>query len=92
MEAIRDSFLVQHVVKPHFRGNQTANVLDLVFTNEREMINTIKHEAPVGKSHHQTLLFKLRCNMEKSYTTATATILPRVTMTGLEIVYSLRLL
>ena len=66
MEAIRDSFLVQHVVKPtHYRGDQTANVLDLVFTNEQEMIDNIRHEAPVGKSHHQTLLFKLRCNTEK---------------------------
>ena len=27
MEAIRDSFLVQHAVKPtHYRGDQTANV------------------------------------------------------------------
>ena len=68
MEAIRDSFLVQHVVKPtHYRGDQTANVLDLVFTNEQEMIDNIRHEAPVGKSHHQTLLFKLRCNTEKKF-------------------------
>ena len=29
------------------------------------MIDNIKHEAPVGKSHHQTLLFKLRCHIEK---------------------------
>ena len=35
MEAIRDSFLVQHVVKPtHCRTDQTANVLDLVFITE----------------------------------------------------------
>ena len=62
---IRDSFFVQHVVKPtHCRGDQTANVLDLVFTNEQEMIDNIRHEASVDKSHHQTLLFKLRCNTE----------------------------
>ena len=66
MEAIRDSFFVQHVVKStHYRGDQTANVLDLVFTNEQEMIDNIRHEATVGKSHHQTLLFKLKCNTEK---------------------------
>ena len=65
MEAIMDSFLAQHVVKPtHYRGDQTANVLDLVFTNEQEMIDNIRHEAPVGKSRHPTLLFKLSSNTE----------------------------
>ena len=57
MEAIRDSFLVQRAVKPtHYRGDQTANVLDLVFDNEQEMIDTIRHEVPVGKNHHQTVI------------------------------------
>ena len=45
MQAIRDSFLVQHVLKPmHYRGDQATNVLDLVFTNEQEMIENIRHE------------------------------------------------
>ena len=35
MEAIRDSFLVQHVKKPtYFPNEQTPNVLDLVFTSK----------------------------------------------------------
>ena len=67
MEASRDSFHAQHVVKPaHYVGHPSAHVLDLVFTNEQEMIDTIRHEALVSKSHHQTLLFKFRCNTEKT--------------------------
>ena len=55
MEAIRGSFFVQHVVKPTpYRGDQPANVLDLVFTIKQDMIGNIRHEAPVDKSHHQT--------------------------------------
>lgn len=66
MEAVRDSFLIQHVNKPtHFRANQTPNVLDLVFTNEQAMIDTVRHEAPLGKSHHQTLFFNLKCYTQK---------------------------
>ena len=75
MGAIRNSFHVLHLVKyTHYRGDHIANVLDLVFTNEQEMINNIGHEAPVGKTHHQTLLFKLRCNTEKKLHDSTTTI------------------
>ncbi|KAK6171923.1 hypothetical protein SNE40_018343 [Patella caerulea] len=62
MEAVRDSFLVQHVKEPtHYRSNQTPNLLDLVFTNEEGMISKITHSAPLGKSHHQILNFKYQC-------------------------------
>jgi hypothetical protein len=68
MEAGRDSFLIQHVNKPtHFWANQTPNVLDLVFTNEQAMIDTVRHETPLGKSHHQTLFFNLNCYTPKTY-------------------------
>ena len=62
LEAIRDSYLHQHTRNPtHFRGDQTPNVLDLIFTNEETMINDIDYSAPVGKSHHSTLLFQFKC-------------------------------
>lgn len=38
-----------------------CDILDLVFTNEEEMIQEIHHEAPVGKSHHSVLSFLFRC-------------------------------
>lgn len=62
LEAVRDSFLTQHVVKPtHFRGDQTPNVLDLIFTSEEAMAGDIRHEAPLGKSHHHSLCFQFQC-------------------------------
>ncbi len=52
MDAIRDSFLVQHVEEPtHFRANQNPNTLDLIFTNEENMITQVKHQAPLCYSH-----------------------------------------
>ena len=66
LECFRDSFLTQHVVKPtHFRPNTTPNTLDLILTNEPNMINTIEYLPPLGKSHHVTLAFDF-----KAYTTA----------------------
>lgn len=62
VEGMRDTFLHQHIISPtHFHASHRANILDLVFTNEEGMINNIKHEAPLGKSHHQTLIFNLNC-------------------------------
>jgi hypothetical protein len=35
LESVRDSCLIQNITKPnHFRGKQTPNILDLVFTSE----------------------------------------------------------
>ena len=62
MESVRDAFLLQHVTEPtHYRGDQTPHVLDLVFTNEDNMVSKIVHKAPLGKSHHQVLEFSYTC-------------------------------
>ena len=67
LETIRDAFLCQHVKQPtHFRGDQTPNILDLVFTNEEGMIEDLVHRAHLGKSHHQVLKFDYVCYREKS--------------------------
>lgn len=48
-------------MKPtRYRTQQTANVLDLVFTNEESMINEIKYEEPIGKSDHLCLVWSLK--------------------------------
>ena len=39
LEAVRDAFLFQHVKQPtHYRGEQTPNILDLVMSNEEDMV------------------------------------------------------
>ena len=62
MEAVRESFLTQHVTEPtRYRGNNTPNTLDLIFTNEEDMIEKLKYLAPIGKSHHSLLNFNFCC-------------------------------
>jgi hypothetical protein len=61
MESVRDSFLVQHVTKPtHYRSEQTPNILALVLTSDESMLGELRQEAPLGKSHHQSLFFSLK--------------------------------
>ena len=62
LESFRDWFLWQHVEKPtRYRVQQTANILDLVITNEQTMIGEINYGEPVGKSDHLCLDWVLKC-------------------------------
>lgn len=66
LECTKDCYLVQHVREPtHYRGDQKSNVLDLIFTNEEDMISDLKHEAPIGASHHSSLFFTFNCYTEQ---------------------------
>ena len=38
--------------------------LDLIFTNELEMVSDVLHMAPLGKSDHQMLKFNFNCYAE----------------------------
>jgi hypothetical protein len=62
IEAIRDSFLVQHVLEPTHQRNEeeNANTLDLLFTNESNMIESLRYLEPLGKSHHRKIQFKFQ--------------------------------
>ena len=65
LESIRNCFLTQHVQEPtHFRGEQKANVLDLILTNAENMISDLEYGAPIGSSHHVSLKFKIKCYSE----------------------------
>ena len=44
----------------HRDGNEPG-LLDLVFTNEEDMINDLKHNAGLGDSDHECLNFNLNC-------------------------------
>ena len=55
LDTINDSFLFQHVLgNTRFRGSQQSR-LDLIFTNEEEMIESIEKASPPGKSDHMSL-------------------------------------
>lgn len=58
----KDSFLFQHVQQPtRYRAEQTANVLDLLFTNEEGMIEEVHYGHPVGSSDHLLLDWSFKC-------------------------------
>jgi hypothetical protein len=64
-----DYFLHQHVKCPtHYRGLQKANILDLIFRKENEMIESISHEEPIGKSDHEELVWKYECYIPRIIT------------------------
>ena len=66
MDFVFDSFLYQHVTEPtHYRGSQNPTLIDLVFSNEEAMVQNIRHEQPVGKSHHVCIFFDYLCYTEK---------------------------
>jgi hypothetical protein len=60
LEGLHDNFLYQHVLKPtRYRVNQIPSLLDLVLTNEENLVSDIKYRAPMGKSDHVVLMFDI---------------------------------
>ncbi len=59
LEWMRDNFLYQHVDTPtRGRDNQKSNILDLIITNEENMVTDLEHLSPLGKSDHELLYFR----------------------------------
>ena len=60
IEAIRDSFLHEHVeLCTRFRENQSPSLIDLVFSSDELFVNNTEYLSPVGKSDHRVILFVL---------------------------------
>ena len=67
LDAVAGGFWHQHVTSPtRARGTDTPNLLDLVLTNELDMVDEVSHLSPLGNSDHQVLLFDLACYMDWS--------------------------
>ena len=62
IEKIQSMYWTQHVNKPtRVRRLNRPSLLDLVITNEENMIDEIKHDSPLGSSDHCVLQFKYNC-------------------------------
>ena len=62
LETTQDLFLFQRVEgETRCRGDDQPSLLDVVLTNEEDMVSRVEHLAPLGKSDHQTLLFRYNC-------------------------------
>ena len=46
------------------RESSEPRIIDLIFTNEDDMVDRIVHESPLGRSDHCALLFKFNCYYE----------------------------
>jgi len=72
LDIVNDAFLFQHCLEPtHSRPGQVPNTLDLVFTDEEEMIGDLEYTTPLGKSHHVIIQFSLTCRTRPKNTAAT---------------------
>ena len=72
LDIVNDAFLFQHCLEPtHSRPGQVPNTLDLVFTDEEEMIGDLEYITPLGKSQHVILQFSLTCRARPKITAAT---------------------
>ncbi|MES9884124.1 MAG: reverse transcriptase family protein, partial [Sedimenticola sp.] len=62
LEVVKDTFLFQHVLEPtRLREGHSANILDLIFTNEESMVSNLEYLPGLGKSDHRLLTFDYNC-------------------------------
>ena len=67
MIAVSERQVFQHVMSPaRGRLGNTANILDLLITNESGVVEEIVHESLLGKSDHSVLNITLKCYTEVS--------------------------
>ena len=57
---IQDSFLTQHVLEPT-RGD---NVLDIVLSSQKELVDNVKIHEPLGSSGHNQMHFDINVKSE----------------------------
>ena len=68
VECVRDNFLFQHITEPtRQRGSDTPSTLDLIFTNEENMIPEVDINSPLGNSDHATILFFIKGKFSKKF-------------------------
>ena len=72
LESIEETYWTQHIVEPtRKRGSDNPSLLDLLFTNEEDMISEINMESPLGKSDHSVINASLKCSREENMTEQT---------------------
>ena len=65
LENIKDNFLCQHIMLPtRGRYGQNTSLLDLIITNDEDIVKDVSINSPLGKSDHSVIKFKLFCDAE----------------------------
>ena len=72
LTVLGDNFLCQHVDQPtRFRDGQKPSLLDLIITNDENVINEIRYREPLGKSDHLVLEFEISQSVRSEPITVT---------------------
>ena len=65
LNCIMDNYLHQHITEPtRWRGDNRPSLLDLLITNEENMIENLDIQAPIGLSDHAVISFTYKCYAE----------------------------
>ena len=65
IECINDTFLYQHVTEAtRYRPGQSQSRLDLIFSNEYNMVNDLEYLPPIGASDHVCIFFNFSCYID----------------------------
>ena len=65
-ECTLDLFLKQNVTKTtRNKFGQTSNLLDLILTNDKYLVNDVLHMAPLGKSDRDVIAFNMNLSIRK---------------------------
>lgn len=66
IECVQENFLTQHVAETtRSRDGQTESLLDLILTDHMDIVGDIEYRAPIAKSDHLCLLYKLKASAHK---------------------------
>lgn len=58
VEIVKDSFWCQHIHEPtRGRGDTTPSLIDVLFSNEENMVSDVNINPPLGKSDHSLISF-----------------------------------
>ena len=59
---VQDNFLTQHVLEP----NRAARVLDIVLYSQKEIVDNVVIQEPLGSSDHNQLHFNIKIKSDKT--------------------------
>ena len=60
LNIFQKNFLTQFVSQPtHYRAQQTPTLIDLIISNDPDILQEVYHDPPFGMSHHSVLKFAL---------------------------------
>ena len=59
---VQDNFLTQHVLEP----TRAARVLDIVLSSQKEFVDNVVIQEPLGSSDHNQLHFNIKLKSDKT--------------------------